>query len=116
MSGMEPGIIAAIIGGVATVGSTVVSAISSNKQADKAAERQAAYNKQLAAQEAASKAEENRITQEALQRSKAYGASLLDSGSQLDNVLSGGFSDDLFGNSSILRNSLSSSSVSSIFA
>lgn len=120
MTGMEPALIAAIVGGVATIGSTVISAVSSNRQADKAAERQEKYQKQLAQQEAATEAAEKQKTQEALDRQNAYGASLLDGNTALDNMLSGGYSSDDISNSeslSLLGNTLQSgSTVQSMFA
>lgn len=89
----------AILGAVATIGSSVIGAIASNSQAKDAAKRQQEYQNQLAAQEAATVAEEKRLTEEAKQRSKAYGASLLDSGTNLQNMLSGGYSNEQVGGS-----------------
>lgn len=104
------GIIGTALGAAASVYGT----ISSNRQAEKSAARQAEYQKQLAAEQAATEAEERRLAQEAQDRTRSYGASLLNSNTALDNMLSGGYSDDSLG-SSILTTSLGSG-VESMFA
>ena len=75
------------------------------------------YQKQIQAQNAATDAEEKRLSQEAQQRSRAYGASLLNSDTTLQNNYSGSLNEenDVLG-SSLLTNVLSSGSVESMFA
>lgn len=103
------GFIGTALGAAASVYGT----ISSNKQAEESAARQAEYQKQLAAQEAATEAEEKRLAQEAQARTKAYGASLLNNNTALDNMLSGGYSSEQLGGSVISSNL--GSGVDSIF-
>lgn len=105
-----------LITGVLAAGATVASTIMSNNQAKESQERQLEYQKQLQAQEAATEAEEKRLAQEAEQRSRAYGASLINSDSTLQNNYSGSFNDegDSLGSSSLITNGLTS--VESMFA
>jgi hypothetical protein len=120
-----PPVVAAIgWGGIAALASTAVAAgtsiystVQSNKQAKDSARRQQAYYNKLAAEQAATEAEEKRLTAEAEQRSRAYGASLLDSGTQLQNMLSGGYNEDekTFG-SGIITQELQPMGVQSLFA
>ena len=100
------------IGTVAAAAGGVYSAVDSHRQAKKAEARQDAYQKQLAAEEAAAEAEEQRIKDETLARQQAYGASLLDDSTALNNALSGGFSDEV-GNFSLVQ---TGSSVNDMFA
>ena len=110
------GLIGTIIGAGATIASTVMN----NKQAEKSAERQAQYQQQALEEQRAAEAEEKRLTQEARQRSQAYSASLLNSDTNLNNMLSGGYSEEELGgsNGSLLVNDpgLQGSSVQSMFA
>lgn len=92
------GLIGTIIGAGATIASTVMN----NKQAEKSAQRQAAYQQQALQLQQNTEAEEKRITQEARQRSQAYSASLLDNDTNLNNMLSGGYSDNNLGGSNSL--------------
>lgn len=105
-----------LITGVLGAAATVTTAVISNNQAKDAAKRQVKYQEQLTAQEAATEAEEKRITQESLQRQQAYGASLLEGNTGLNNVLSGGYNEENYLGGSLLGNTLGSSSVSSVFA
>lgn len=106
------GIIGTALGAAASVYGT----ISSNKQAEKSAKRQQEYQEQLAAEQAAAEAEEKRIAQEAQARSKAYGASLLNDGTSLKNMLSGGYSDQQLGSGSIITDGKTTGSVDSMFS
>ena len=108
------GLIGTIIGAGATIASTVMN----NKQAEKSAKRQAEYQQQALQMQQETVAEEKRLTQEARQRSQAYSASLLDSDSTLNNMLSGGYSDNSLGGSgSLLVNEpVAGKSVESIFS
>lgn len=108
------GAILSAITAIAGAAASVYGTISSNRQAEKSAQRQAEYQKQLAAEEAATEAEQKRITQEAIDRSNAYGASLLAGNTALNNNLSGNYQDEQLG-SSILSSSLGSG-VSSLFS
>lgn len=115
----------AIAGAIATVAAAAIGAGASlyaNKKSTEAAnqaqQRQQEYYNQLAANEAATKAEEDRITRESLERNRAYGASLLDNGTALKNMLSGGYNEGVLDdeNKSVLSSTLGSGSVSSMFA
>ena len=110
------GVIGAALGAVGTIASAVIS----SNQADKTAERQLNYQKELNAQQQATEEQEKQLTLESQQRSQAYGASLLDGNTALDNMLSGGYNSDNIGNSestSLLGNTLQSgSTVQSMFA
>lgn len=111
------GLIGAALGAAATIGSTIMS----NKQAEKSAKRQAEYQQSLLDQQAATEAEEKRITDEANERNRAYGASLLDGNTQLDNALTGYNSEYTLDNDnkySLLSNTLSpgSTNVQELFA
>lgn len=112
------GSVLGLIGTVVTAGATIASTIMSNNAAKDSQERQIEYQKQIQAQNAATEAEEKRLSQEAQQRSRAYGASLLNSDTTLQNNYSGSFNDesDALGGSSLLTNELSSGSVESMFA
>ncbi len=106
-----------LIGTVLTVAGGITTAVMSNKQADKAAKRQQDYLNQLQQQQEVTEAEEKRLTDEANQRNKAYSASLLQSNSQLDNILSGGWDDENQDNSNtLLSNTLQPMNVQQIFA
>ncbi len=107
-----------LIGTVIGAGATIASTVMSNRQADKAAKRQAEYQKQLADQQAAADAEEKRLTDESNQRNRAYGASLLQGNTQLDNILSGSWDDeeDIGGGATLLGETLQPMSVQSMFA
>lgn len=105
------GLIGAAIGGAATIASTVIS----SRQADKASKRQENYYNQMAAQEAATAAEQKRIDKESQDRARAYGASLLSDNTQLNNMLSGGWDDSDY-STTVLNSGAQNASVSSIFA
>lgn len=109
------GFIGAALGAAATIGSTIIS----TNQAEKASKRQAAYQQSLLDQQKATEAEEQRITNEANERNRAYGESLLNGNSQLDNALTGYSSElDNEGNFSLLSNTLQpgSTNVQELFA
>lgn len=104
-----------LIGTVIGAGATIASSVISNRQADKASKRQQEYQQQLANQEAAAQAEEKRITDEANQRNRAYGASLLQGNTQLDNILTSSW-DEEENSTSLLSQTLQPMSVQSMFA
>ena len=104
------------IGTIATAAGGIYSAVDSHRQAKKAEKRQAAYQKQVAAEEAAAAAEEKRIKDETLARQQAYGASLIEGSTQLNNVLSGGGYTDESDDYSLLTTKVGSSSVDEMFA
>lgn len=104
------------IGTVAAAAGTAYGAIDSNRQARKAEKRQAAYQNKIAAEEAAAEAEEKRIKDETLARQQAYGASLIEGSTQLNNVLSGGGYTDESDDYSLLTTKVGSSSVDDMFA
>lgn len=76
-------IIAATIAAAATIGGTVIS----SRNAAAAQDRQLEYQKQVLAQQRADEAAEKKLQKETQDRNRAYGASLLDGNSQLDNIL-----------------------------
>lgn len=82
-------IIGAVIGAVGAIVSTSMA----NKQAERASQRQADYQKQLLAQQQATEAAQKQKAQEAVERNKSYGQSLLDGNSQLGNILTDSWSD-----------------------
>lgn len=100
----------------ASAGVGIYSAVQSNKQAKEAEKRQAAYNAQLKADQEATAAKEKQLAADAKARSRAYGSSLVDSGTQLNNMLSGGYDDEDYVGGSVLGSSLGSADVSSMFA
>lgn len=104
------------IGTVAAAAGTAYGAIDSHRQAKKAEKRQADYQNKIAAEEAAAAAEEQRIKDETLARQKAYGASLIEGNTQLNNVLSGGGYTDESDDYSLLTTKVGSSSVDEMFA
>jgi hypothetical protein len=104
-----------LITGLAGAAATVTGAVISGRQADKAAKRQQSYYDKIAKQEAATEAEQNRITKESRDRAQAYGASLLADNTQLNNMLSGGWDDEEY-STTILNTGVQSNSVSSMFA
>jgi hypothetical protein len=111
------GLVGAALGAAATIGSTIIS----TKQAEKASKRQAEYQQSLLDQQRATEAEEQRITNEANERNRAYGASLLDGNTQLDNALTGYNSEYSLSNDqdySLLSNTLKpgSTNVQELFA
>ena len=105
------GLIGAAIGGIATVTSAVIS----SRQADAAADRQQEYYNKIAAQEAATAAEQKRLDKESQDRARAYGASLLSDNTQMNNMLSGGWDDENY-STTILNSGVQNGSVSSMFA
>lgn len=108
-------IIAATVAAAATIGSTMIS----SRQAADAQERQLAYQKQIQEQQAADEATEKKLQNEAQERNRAYGASLLDGNSQLDNILTSSWdgSDSDAGSTELTTTSdFNSGSVSSMFA
>lgn len=109
-----------LIGSVIGAGATIMATSMSNRQAEKASQRQAAYQQQLMDQQAATEAEEKRITDESNQRNRAYGASLLQGNTQLDNILSGSWNDEEnvggSGGNTLLGETLQPMSVQSMFA
>lgn len=111
MTGLEAPVIAAIIGATASVAGTGVSMIASNNQAKKSAKAQAAYQKQLLDQQKATEASEKQARQAAADRARAYGESLLDGNSQLNNILTDSWDDEPeFGGSLIMDSTLQSQS------
>lgn len=94
--------IPAIITAVAAVATTTISVISSNKQAERQAAAQKEYQQQLIAQQQAEQAEEKRIKDEAAERNKAYGASLLDGNTMTSNILTSSWSDENAGGNTLL--------------
>lgn len=95
----------ALIAAVISAAATTYSAVSSNKQAEKANKRNLAYQKELAQQEADAQAKEQQLALEAIQRERAYGASLLDADSLLSNATYVGEENDSYG---VLGNTLGS--------
>ena len=76
------------------------------------------YQQQLAQQQADTEAKEKRLQQEAQARSKAYGASLLNSDTNTQNMLNeGGYNEEKLGSSGIISESLQQgNSVQSMFS
>lgn len=107
-----------LIGTVIGAGATIATAVMSNRQAEKSAARQAEYQQKLLDQQTATAAEEKRLTDESNQRNRAYGASLLQGNSQLDNILTGSWDDEeeIGGGSTLLGETLQPMSVQSMFA
>ena len=95
----------ALIAAVVSAAATTYSAVSSNKQAEKANKRNLAYQKELAQQEADAQAKEQQLALEAIQRERAYGASLLNADSLLSNATYVGEENDSYG---VLGNTLGS--------
>lgn len=110
--------IMSVVGALAGAAASVYGTISSNRQAEKSAARQAEYQRQLAAEQAATQAEERRLAQEAQDRTRNYGASLLDSNTLFGNMLSGGYTDESLGSTIINSSTLGSGTtgVESMFA
>lgn len=110
--------VATAVAGIAGAATSVVSAVQSNKQAKEAEKRQNAYYNQLQQEQAATAAKEKQLTNDAKERSRLYGASLIDTGTQLKNMLSGGYDDEDYTGGTILTSSLTSANggVASIFA
>lgn len=94
---------AALIGAVIAAAATTYSTVSSNKQADKANKRNLAYQRELAQQEADAQAKEQQLALEAIQRERAYGASLLNADTLLSNSTYVGEENDSYG---VLGNTL----------
>lgn len=109
---MAPVIAAAVISAAAAVTTSVIS----SKQADKASKRQQEYQQQVLNQQKETEAKEKQLTDESKQRSRAYGLSLLDSDTNMQNMLSGGYDEENLGNNSLLSNTLGSGSVGSMFS
>lgn len=98
MSGYEA-IIAAAIAAVASVSTTAYS----SHQQKKSEERQRDYQQAILDEEAAAEEKEKELARQSRERSKAYGMSLLNSDTTLNNALtSGGFSNDLDNSYSLL--------------
>lgn len=119
MASLGAAAIVGIVSAVVAAGASITSTVLSNNAAKKSQERQINYLKETQAQEAATAAEEKRLSQEAQQRQKAYGASLLNTDTLMNNMYSNKVNeqDDPLGNSSLLVNELSGmNSVRSIFA
>lgn len=110
--------VGSIIAAVVAAAASVTTAAVSSHQADKANKRQIQYQQQIAQQEADAAAKEKRLQQEAQARSKAYGASLLDSDTNTQNMLNeGGYGEDKLGSSGIISESLQKgNSVQSMFS
>lgn len=104
-----------LIGTVIGTAGSVATAVMSNRQAKKAEQRQADYQQQLANQEAETKAKEKKLTDESNQRNRAYGASLLQGNTQLDNILTSSW-DEEENSTSLLSQTLQPMSVQSMFA
>lgn len=106
-----------LVVGLAGAVATVTGSIISSRQADAAAKRQEEYNNKLQAEQQAAQAKEQQLAAEAAERSRAYGASLLESDTAKDNLLSGSWDDeDYLGSGSVLTNSLQPGGVQSMFA
>lgn len=98
MSGYEA-IVAAAIAAVASIGTTVYS----SHQQEKSEERQRDYQQAILDEETAAEEKEKELARQARERSKAYGMSLLNSDTTLNNALtSSGFSNDLDNSYSLL--------------
>lgn len=110
-------LIGTIVTAVTSVGMGVFQAVQANKQAKDAEARQKAYYEQQQAEQQAAEAKELKIKQDAAERSRAYGLSLLDSDTSLKNNLTGSY-DDTFGaaNSGSVLTSGLSSGLQDIFA
>jgi hypothetical protein len=104
---------------IATTAASIFGTIQSTKQATAQAKAQQAYYNKLSAEEAATEAEETRITTETQDRTRAYAASLINSDTLLNNNLSGSYDDEntTMGSGSIIKSdSLQGLSVQSMFA
>lgn len=100
-----------------TAGATMAVSRASERQAQAQAQVQQSYYNSLQAQAEATKAEEDRITNESNQRARAYAAGLLNSDTNLYSVLNpSGYNSESSGEYQLLGNSLRSGSVSSMFA
>lgn len=108
--------VASLVAGLAAAAATVTTSIISTKQADKANQRSLDYQKQIAAQEQADQEAEDKLTAESQQRARAYGASLLNSDTTLNNALISNAYSDEEQNTSLLTTKLGSSGVESMFA
>lgn len=110
--------VATAVAGIAGATASVVGAVQSNKQAKDAAKRQNDYYNRLQQEQASTAAKEKQITDDAKERSRLYGASLIDTGTQLQNMLSGGYNDEEYQGSTVLTSSLTSANggVASMFA
>ena len=94
---------ASLIGAAVSAATAVGTTVYSSTQQNKAEKRQRAYQQAILDEEAAAEAREKELAMQSKQRSKAYGASLLDSDTTLDNALtSGGFTNDLDNSYSLL--------------
>lgn len=105
-----------LIGTVIGAGATIASSVISNRQAEKASKRQAEYQQQLLNQQAATEAEEKRLVDESNQRNRAYGASLLQGNTQLDNILTSSWKEEEGTSTSLLSQTLQPMNVQSMFA
>lgn len=110
--------VGAIVAAALTATASIASAVTSSRQADKANKRQMQYQQQVAQQEADTAAKEKRLQQESIARSKAYGASLLNADTNMQNLLNtGGYGEDKLGSSGIISDTLrSGTSVQSMFS
>ena len=108
-------LIGTVVGAGITAATTIYTSNKANKQAEAAQKRQEEYYNEIKNQQAATEAEEQRITQETQERQRQYAAGLLDSSTGLDNMLSGGYKEDVLGGTSLLGSSLRGN-VSSMFA
>ena len=103
----------ALIGtAVIGAGASIFGTIASNNAAEESARRQTEYQQSLLNQEKETEAKEKQQRTDALERQRAYGASLLDSDSTIGNTLA---LDDDTTNNDILTNKLGSG-VDSMFA
>lgn len=106
-----------LITGVLGAAATVTGAVMANRQAEKAADQQAQYMEKAQKAQQDATAKEQKITQEAQQRARAYNASLLTSDTNLSSALtSGGYSSEGEENYSLLGSSLSTGSASNMFS
>lgn len=113
-------IIIKAVAAVATIATTTMSIVSSNNQAKKQLAAQKEYQQQLLEQQQQATAEEQRIRNEADERNRAYGASLLDGNTMMSNVLTDSWSDEDAGGTMLLSGAPAAASdnqsVTSMFA
>lgn len=111
--------VVAAVAAVATTAASVWGTVQSSKQAAAQTKVQQSYYNKILEDEAATEAEENRITAETQDRTRAYAASLIDSDTLLNNNLSGSYDDEKtsIGSGSIIKSdNLQGLNVQSMFA
>lgn len=83
---------AAVAAAVVGAATSITSSVISNNNAKRAQEEQKKYQQQMIAEQKAAEAKEKQARLDAQERNSAYGASLLDGNSQLNNVLTDSWS------------------------